>query len=112
MCRQIRREEVNFFDNDFSEDVGNALFGNDVCHEKFNFSSPDNTSDGWLKKRWKIVDGVRYLVKAGSGTEKQEPINEAFIASELLSSLGARSSVTKHWASARESAVGVYFWMM
>ena len=89
----ITWEEVNFFDNDFSEDVGNALFGNDVCHEKFNFSSPDNTSDGWLKKRWKIVDKVRYLVKAGSGTEKQEPINEAFIASELLPSLGADNFV-------------------
>ena len=86
-------EEINFFDNDFSEDVGNALFGNDVCHEKFNFSSPDNTSDGWLKKRWKIVDGVRHLVKAGSGTEKQEPINEAFVASELLPSLGADNFV-------------------
>ncbi|MDR3240112.1 MAG: HipA domain-containing protein [Clostridiales bacterium] len=39
--------------------------------------SPDNTSDGWLKKKWIIADNKRMLVKGGSGTVQQEPFNEA-----------------------------------
>lgn len=38
--------------------------------------SPDNTSDGWLRKKWKIIDGKRCLIKGGSGAIRQEPYNE------------------------------------
>lgn len=68
--------EVNFFDNAFSEDVGNALFGHPVSGEGVSLMSPDNTSDGWLKKKWTIVNGKRCLLKAGSGATQQEPYNE------------------------------------
>lgn len=68
--------EVNFFDNAFSEDVGNALFGHPVSCEGVSLMSPDNTSDGWLKKKWTIVNGKRCLLKAGSGATQQEPYNE------------------------------------
>jgi len=30
----------------------------------------DNSSDGWLKKKWIIVSGERLLMKAGSGTNR------------------------------------------
>ena len=53
-------ENVNFFENDFSEDIGDVLFGHANKAEDFDFSSPDNTSDGCLKKRWKIIDGKRW----------------------------------------------------
>lgn len=77
-------QDVNFFDNDFSEDIGNVLFGEDA-HAEFSFNSPDNTSDGWLRKRWKIADGKRVLIKGGSG-KQQEPFNEV-IASKIFSLL-------------------------
>lgn len=79
-------EQVNFFDNDFSDDMGNLLFGGEVS-ERIDFHSPDNTSDGWLKKRWKISNGERLLIKGGSNPFQQEPFNEV-IASDLMRQLG------------------------
>ncbi|MCL2320846.1 MAG: excisionase, partial [Oscillospiraceae bacterium] len=58
--------KINFFDNSFSEDVGDILFGNPSGNKELDLSSPDNTSDGWLKKRWKIVGSNRCLIKGGS----------------------------------------------
>lgn len=69
--------KVNFFENPFSEDVGNILFGKGTgSGDRISLMSPDNTSDGWLKKKWKIMDGKRCLVKGGSGATWQEPYNE------------------------------------
>lgn len=76
-------ENVNFFENDFSEDIGDVLFGHANKAENFDFSSPDNTSDGCLKKRWKIVGGKRCLIKGGSGLEKQQTFNEV-IATKIM----------------------------
>jgi hypothetical protein len=80
-------DKINFFHNDFSEDVGNALFGDAQIGGNINLASPDNTSDGWLKKKWKIIDGKRCLIKGGSMPFWQEPINEA-IATALMQRLG------------------------
>lgn len=80
-------ENVNFFDNAFSEDVGNILFGQIPEDDAFSLMSPDNTSDGWLRKKWKIIEGKRCLVKGGSGATRQEPYNEV-IASEIMRRLG------------------------
>ena len=79
--------KINFFDNPFSEDVGDILLGKPVQKEALDLKSPDNTSDGFLKKRWKIFDGKRCLIKAGSPPFMQQPFNEA-IASALLRRLG------------------------
>lgn len=79
--------QINFFDNSFSDDMGDVLFGNKKKAENFDFSSPDNTSDGCLKKRWKIIDGKRCLVKGGSNPFRQQPFNEV-IASEIMERLG------------------------
>lgn len=78
-------KDINFYDNTFSEDIGDILFGQEIPKE-INFMSPDNTSDGWLKKRWKIVNGERMLFKAGSNPFQQEPFNEV-IASKLFEKL-------------------------
>ncbi|MDR2266676.1 MAG: excisionase [Christensenellaceae bacterium] len=69
---------VNFFQNEFSEDVGNILFGREDVgsHKNINLLSPDNTTDGILRKKWKIIDGKRYLIKGGSAPMRQEPANE------------------------------------
>ena len=82
----IEWDDVNFFDNEFSEDMGNLLFGGELP-DAVDFHSPDNTSDGWLKKRWKISDGARILIKGGSNPFQQEPFNEV-IASRFMRRLG------------------------
>ncbi len=81
--RDMKWEDVNFFQNDFSQDVGNAFFKDHFNTKEINLLSPDNTSDGWLKKKWILIDGERYLVKAGSKPFQQEPLNEV-IASRIL----------------------------
>lgn len=83
---QLTWDQINFFHNAFSDDVGDVLFGKPVRGKKFDFSSPDNTSDGCLKKRWKIIDGKRCLIKGGSGLQRQQPFNEV-IATEIMKRL-------------------------
>lgn len=72
----LQWERINFFENPFSEDIGDVLLGKAKETTEFDFSSPDNTSDGYLKKRWKIIDGKRCLLKAGSNPFMQQPFNE------------------------------------
>lgn len=79
--------DVNFYDNDFSEDVGNALFNHGTT-DVLDFDSPDSSSDGSLRKRWMIEDGMRILLKGGSG-RMQEPFNET-LASEIMRRLDVR----------------------
>lgn len=83
---------INFFENAFSDDVGNILFGQPVNKDTLDLMSPCNTSDGWLKKKWKIIDGKRYLIKAGSNPYMQEPLNEVF-ATKLHERLGFKNYV-------------------
>ena len=91
ICPQTENIEwakINFFYNEFSEDVGNLLFGSPAVKDPNAISlfSPDNTSDGVLKKRWKIIDGKRCLIKGGSGSFRQEVANEV-LASQICERL-------------------------
>ncbi|MCL2280050.1 MAG: excisionase [Oscillospiraceae bacterium] len=83
----LRWEDINFFDNTFSEDIGKILFGEVSNKGEICFVSPDNTSDGWLKKKWIISDGKRQLIKGGSNPAQQEPYNEV-LASAVMRRLG------------------------
>lgn len=85
--KNIVWEDVNFFDNDFSDDIGDVLFGMNGKNADFDFVSPDNTSDGNLQKRWKIIDGKRCLLKSGSTPFRQQPFNEV-IATLIMNKLG------------------------
>lgn len=75
-------ESINFFDNEFSEDIGKNLFENKKLMTHISLNSPDMTSNGNYEKRWKIIDGDRYLLKSGSKIYNQEPFNE-LIATKL-----------------------------
>lgn len=77
--RDIKWDDVNFFDNPFSEDIGELMIGGNIHNEELNFSSPDITSNGNLRKRWKIVDGRRVLIKGGTRPICQEPVNESIV---------------------------------
>ena len=83
----LKWEDVNFFDNTFSDDVGDILFGSAHRSESINFHSPDSTSDGNLKKRWKIINTKRCLIKGGSNPFRQQPFNEV-IATGVMERLG------------------------
>jgi len=77
--KPLKWDEINFFHNTFSQDVGDALFGNVPAVDataKLNLVSPNNTSDGWLKKKWTIINDKRCLIKGGSDPFWQQPINE------------------------------------
>lgn len=82
-------EAINFFHNSFSDDIGDALFGVSKKKDIWDLSSPDNTSDGNLKKRWKLIGQKRCLIKGGSNPFRQQPFNEV-IASEIMKRLGIR----------------------
>lgn len=75
-------EDINFFDNDFSLDIGDVFLN--VSKESFdlNLNSPDMTSNGNYPKRWKIINGDRCLIKSGGKIINQEPFNEV-IATKL-----------------------------
>ena len=88
---ELKWKNINFFENDFSDDVGNILFGQ-PAERNIDLMSPCNTSDGWLKKRWKIIDSKRCLVKAGSNPYMQEPLNEVF-GTRLHERLGCKNYV-------------------
>jgi len=78
-------DDVNFFFHSFSDDVGDVLFG--VSEHAADLVSPDNTTDGFLRKRWRIADGKRCLIKGGSDPFCQQPFGEV-IATEIMARLG------------------------
>ena len=83
----LKWENVNFFTNDFSMDVGKAIFDErNKDYTEIDTMSPDLSTNGWLKKTWRIKNDIRYLLKAGSAPNKQEPINEV-LATKLLETL-------------------------
>ena len=84
-----RWEDINFFDNDFSDALGILKLGQDSSvsmerpdYVRVNLTSPNSTVGGDLRKKWKIIDGTRVLVKSGVGFVNQEPYNEV-VATEL-----------------------------
>lgn len=85
--KNITWNQVNFFENVFSNDIGDMLFGwANISIESINYNSPDITTDGDLHKTWRIIDGKRMLVKDGSPIYYQEPLNEV-IASKIMDRL-------------------------
>ena len=86
----IKYYDVNFFDNDFdySEFLEASLSKNSstIINEN-SLKTPNNTTDGMLKKAWVIEDGIRYLLKSGYKTEVLQPFNEV-LASEICKRLG------------------------
>lgn len=83
----IEWQDVNFFTNDFSSDLGDAFFSRGSSKPNINPLTPDASSNGWLKKKWTIIDGRRYLAKAGSVPLLQQPYNEV-AASQIMQGLG------------------------
>ena len=82
--------DINFFDNDFdyAEFMEASLSTNSITITKEeSLKTPNNTTDGMLKKAWIIKNGTRYLLKSGYKNETLQPFNEV-LASEICKRLG------------------------
>lgn len=87
---EIRYDNINFFDNDFdySEFMEASLSLNSKTIEsEISLKTPNNTTDGMLRKAWIIEDGIRYLLKGGYKNEILQPFNEV-LASMICDKLG------------------------
>ena len=86
----INYDEINFFSHDFdyAEFLEASLSLNSkVVTSETSLKTPNNTTDGMLKKAWIIEDGVRYLLKSGYKNEILQPFNEV-LASMICDRLG------------------------
>lgn len=83
---ELAWENVNFFTNEFSRELGEAFFQKESSRPAINPFTPDASSNGWLKKKWVRIDGATYLAKAGSAPLLQQPYNE-IAADKLLTAL-------------------------
>ena len=81
-------DSLNFFTNRYDPGVGKVFFTPwEVDPKEALGESPDLTTNGALRKRWKqSKDGTSWLIKAGSKTLNQEPISEV-LATMLLRKL-------------------------
>lgn len=83
-------DKINFFENDFeyAPFMDASLSKNsDRIQNESSLYSPNNTTDGMLRKAWIIEDGVRFLLKGGYKNETLQPFNEV-LASEICRRLG------------------------
>ena len=86
----ISYDDINFFDNDFdyAEFMEASLSNNSkTITKESSLRTPNNTTDGMLKKAWIIDNGIRYLLKGGYKNETLQPFNEV-LASEICKRLG------------------------
>lgn len=86
----LKYDDINFFDNDFdyAEFLEASLSLNSkVIRKETSLKTPNNTTDGMLKKAWIIEDGTRYLLKGGYRNEVLQPFNEV-LATEICKRLG------------------------
>lgn len=86
----IKYDDINFFDYDFdSSEFFEATFSNDfgTIRNDFTLKTPNNTTDGMLKKSWIIENGKRVLIKGGFKSELLQPFNEV-LASNICNRLG------------------------
>lgn len=91
---ELRWEDINFFQNDFSEDIGDVLFGERKKKDALNFSSPDSTSDGNLKK---AVEDPRWEAMPDQGRQQSVPAAAV-----------QRGDRLRHHGAARHSSCIVY----
>lgn len=90
MGMDVSYDDINFFDHDFdySEFMDASLSKNSKgLKSDSSLKTPNNTTDGMLRKAWIIENGTRYLLKGGYKNETLQPFNEV-LASEICRRLG------------------------
>lgn len=85
----ISYDDINFFDHDFdySEFLSASLsLNSEKIQKEASLKTPNNTTDGMLRKAWIIEDDVRYLLKGVYRNEILQPFNEV-LATEICKRL-------------------------
>ena len=74
----ILYKDINFFEHEFKySEFTNAIFENTIdSSTKISLITPNNTTDGRLKKAWIIENNKRYLLKSAHKNEIMQPFNE------------------------------------
>ncbi len=87
---ELTYDDINFFTNNFDytefQEASLSLNSKTITRAS-SLKTPNNTTDGMLKKAWIIEDGVRYLLKSGYKNEILQPFNEV-LASMICERLG------------------------
>lgn len=84
----ILYKDINFFEHVFEDsEFVDLTFGSNISTDKISLVSPNNTTDGRLKKTWIIDNNKRYLLKSGYKSEVMQPFNEV-LASMICQKLG------------------------
>ncbi len=87
---KLKYKDVNFFENDFGySDFLDITFSKSNIKRKINLMTPNNTTDGRLKKTWVIENNKRILVKGGYKDNPNAPLNE-YLASMICMYLGIK----------------------
>lgn len=82
-------KDLNFYENDFSDELGNLLTDSGRVDMEKNISkfSPSSSVNGEMKKKWVRMEDTRYLMKVNVNDYGQQAVNE-LIASRLHERLG------------------------
>ena len=101
-------KDLNFFENDFSDELGSLLTDSNKVDVDVNISkfSPSSSVIGEMKKKWIIKDGIRYLMKVNANDYGQQSVNE-LIASRLHERLGWENYVPYEVEPARVDEIEV-----
>ena len=81
--------DLNFYENDFSDELGNLLTDSGRVDMEMNISkfSPASSVNGEMKKKWVRMEDTRYMMKVNVNDYGQQAVNE-LIASRLHERLG------------------------
>ena len=83
-----RFDDYNLYENPFSEAIGALAVAGEVRSGRLSGNTPELTTDGTLRKGWRIIDGERILYKGASdGFVPGEPLSE-YVASLVARDLG------------------------
>ncbi len=88
-------KDINFYENDFSDELGDLLTDTGRIDMESNISkfSPASSVNGEMKKKWVIMDDIRYLMKVNVNDYGQQSVNE-LIASRMHERLGWKNYVS------------------
>lgn len=87
---KLKYKDINFFENGFGySDFLDITFNESYIKKKISLMTPNNTTDGRLKKTWIIENNKRILIKGGYKDNPNAPINE-YLASMICKYLGIK----------------------
>ena len=81
VSRELYWKDINFFENEFSDELGNLLTDTGKINVDGHIScfSPASSVNGEMKKKWVIRNHTRYLMKINTNDYGQQAVNEKIV---------------------------------